>query len=242
MAQCPAGHDSASADYCDLCGLRMDGPVTKHKAPEEFGELAPTHEPARPSTPCPRCGTPGLGRFCEACGYTAAADSVRLLASAEDIAPAQTVIAEEHLAPQVAVWTAVVTANRAHYDAVMANAATGASVVSFPANCPRRTFPLAGSRIRIGRRSLSKEVVPEIDLTGPPADPGISRLHAIFVSQPDGGWAVIDPGSENGVTVNEHEISPGQPVLLRHGDVIFIGAWTSIAIVAPGDSLGEPNV
>lgn len=105
------------------------------------------------------------------------------------------------------------------------------SVVRFPDDCPVRRFPLTGNPLRIGRRSVSREVTPEIDLAGPFADPGISRLHAILRAEPDGCWVVIDPGSENGTTVNGNEISPGQPVPLADGDTIGIGAWTAVTIV-----------
>lgn len=157
--------------------------------------------------------------FCESCGYAATSDIGSVGAARSPRAG----------------WTAVVAASRAHYAAVMATAAVGASVVPFPDNCPELVVPLTGSRMRIGRRSLSREQVPEIDLTGPPADPGVSRLHAILVAQPDGTWAVIDPGSENGTTINNVEIETGQPVPLRDGDSLGIGAWTSITIVAARD-------
>jgi len=74
-------------------------------------------------------------------------------------------------------------------------------------------------------------VSPEIDLTGPPADPAVSRLHAVLVAQPDGSWALIDPGSENGTSVNGTDVEIGELVPLRSGDCISLGAWTTITIV-----------
>jgi len=103
--------------------------------------------------------------------------------------------------------------------------------VPFPNEYPECRIPLTGNKLRIGRRSVSREVTPEIDLTGPPADPAISRLHAVLVAQPDGSWAVIDPGSENGTAVNGAEVAIGEVVPLRAGDVICVGAWTAITIV-----------
>jgi hypothetical protein len=52
--------------------------------------------------------------------------------------------------------------------------------------------------MRIGRRGASRGIEPEIDLTGPPADPGISHLHAVLPVEPHGGWAVLDSGPSNG--------------------------------------------
>jgi hypothetical protein len=209
MPLCPDGHDSAAADYCDVCGARMDGP-TIATAESVDAAAIPDHAQSPSGPPCPRCGAPGLGHFCESCGYAAPLPSARR-------------------------WCAVVTASRAHYENVMAAAALDATGLRFPDNYPERAFELTGSQMRIGRRSVSKEVAPEIDLTGPPADPGVSRLHAILLCQPDGTWTVVDPGSENGTAVNGTEIAPAQPVPLNDGDSICIGAWTAIAIVAADD-------
>jgi hypothetical protein len=132
-------------------------------------------------------------------------------------------------APALA-WTATVTADRAHYDRVVAGGGPDATAMSFPAYCPDRSFRLTGAQMRIGRRSVSRGLTPEIDLTGPPADPGISRLHAVLTAQPGGGWAVVDMGSENGTLVNNSEIPAEVPVQLREGDRINLGAWTAITI------------
>lgn len=207
MARCPDGHESSAADYCDMCGIRIDAPASRPGSAEPAAAAVKAPPPA-PSV-CPQCGAPGLERFCEACGY--ATGPVRMRNTA---------------------WTATVSASRPYYDSVMARGAVESKDVAFPADWPERRFQLAGSRLRVGRRSVSREVAPEIDLTGPPTDPGVSRLHAILISQPDGSWAVEDPGSENGTIVNGSEIPVGQAVPLTSGDTICIGAWTAITIVA----------
>ncbi|MEV8441932.1 FHA domain-containing protein [Actinosynnema sp. NPDC051121] len=51
MATCPAGHDSAADDYCDVCGA----PVRAGAAPQVEGT-------------CAACGAVRVGRFCEECG------------------------------------------------------------------------------------------------------------------------------------------------------------------------------
>jgi pSer/pThr/pTyr-binding forkhead associated (FHA) protein len=84
--------------------------------------------------------------------------------------------------------------------------------------------------LRIGRRSVSRGLEPEIDLTGPPTDPGISHLHAVLIGQPDGSWAVIDRGSSNGTQVNGREIDSRVPVALRDGDRVCLGAWTALTV------------
>ena len=221
MPACPDGHVSAATDYCDVCGVRMDAPV---RAVEAGSPALSSPASAPPGMPCPQCGAPGLGRFCEACGFTTEAQR-----ATRTVAPEQTSLGHGD-APHETTWTAVITASRAHYETVIAGGGLSADEVKFPDNYPERRIPLTGTQLRIGRRSVSKEVRPEIDLTEPPADPAISRLHAVLVVQPDGSWALIDPGSENGTSVNGAEVDVGDLVPLHNGDSICIGAWTAIAI------------
>jgi pSer/pThr/pTyr-binding forkhead associated (FHA) protein len=130
------------------------------------------------------------------------------------------------------VWTAVVTADRAYYDRVIAEGGPDAPTIEFPGYCPERRFRLSGQEMRIGRRSVSRGLEPEIDLTGPPTDPGVSHLHAVLMAEPDGGWAVLDPGSANGTIVNDGEIAAGVRVPLHDGDRVCVGAWTVLTIRA----------
>ena len=127
-------------------------------------------------------------------------------------------------------WTAVVAADRAYYDSVRAENDQDAKLMTFPADVSERRFPLSGTEVRIGRRSVSRRIEPEIDLTGPPTDPGVSRLHAMLIAGPDRSWSVIDPGSPNGILVNGKDVPPGKAVPLRDGDRIHLGAWTVITI------------
>ncbi len=129
-----------------------------------------------------------------------------------------------------ATWTVVVGADRAYYDRVQALTGPEGAAVVFPPYCAERRFQLVGNQMQIGRRSVSRGLAPEIDLTGPPADPGISRLHAVLIATPDGNWAVLDPGSANGTLVNGSEIGIGDQVPLQDGDRINLGAWTAITV------------
>ena len=128
-------------------------------------------------------------------------------------------------------WTAVVTADRAYYDNIHAVDVADAASISFPADVTARRFPLSGTEVRIGRRSRSMRVEPEIDLTGPPTDPGVSRLHAVLTKAPDGTWSVADLGSPNGIQVNDRDVPSAKPIPLRADDRIHLGAWTLITIL-----------
>ncbi|HXP21945.1 MAG TPA: FHA domain-containing protein [Streptosporangiaceae bacterium] len=127
-------------------------------------------------------------------------------------------------------WEAVVTADRSYFDSVVAAGGPDAATIEFPQYCPERRFRLSGREMRIGRRSLSRGLEPEIDLTGPPIDPGVSHLHAVLIAQPDGTWSVLDPGSSNGTQVNGDDIATGMPVPLADGDRVCVGAWTLLTI------------
>jgi pSer/pThr/pTyr-binding forkhead associated (FHA) protein len=123
-----------------------------------------------------------------------------------------------------------VSADRDYFDAVLAASGPDAGDIDYPAYCPERRFRLSGAEVRIGRRSASRGIEPEIDLTGPPSDPGVSRLHAVLIAGEDGTWSVLDPGSANGTLVNGSEIRPNEPVKLREGDRVNLGAWTVLIV------------
>jgi hypothetical protein len=331
MAICPNGHDSASDDFCDICGMRIagspspgsvagtggpGGPGNGGYGPAGNGGYGPAgggSPPGRPGSapspamgmpgpgpgpgpagagdPCPRCGTPRVGQFCEACGYKFGAaqpswspapyapppasgphapppasgpyappsasglsspsqpvsapwpppsaqsaparssgpsvPSVPSVPTAQPVSPTRPVPPSQYVP---AGWTAVVSCDRAYYENVQAASGPEAAAVPFPSYYAERRFRLTGNQMRIGRRSVSRGIDPEIDLTGPPADPGISRLHAVLIAVPDGSWTVLDPGSANGTLVNGAEVPTGVQVPLRDGDRINLGAWTAIAV------------
>jgi hypothetical protein len=269
VAACPAGHDSAATDYCDVCGMRMEVPGQGAPGGQGSGgqmtgaQATVAHVTAamplgQSGQLCPRCGAVRSGRFCEGCGLDL--DAPVLPASAMAATPAVSSAAPPAEPPAVtgpdpgastggapaygaggeqpaaadpavpAGWSVAATADRAYYDTVTASGGPDAALVTFPPYCPERRFALTGREMRIGRRSASRGLTPEIDLTGPPLDPGISRLHAVLIADPVLGWSVIDPGSENGTIVNGKEIPTGVPVPLHDGDRIHLGAWTLITV------------
>ena len=275
MAVCPNGHDSASDDFCDVCGMRIGGspatgpspvasvpppwpdtggrnlPPLRH--PQDRPVLrglrlqlpgSPFHprwpaagrpfsRPGQPSSPRPRnpsdLYSPSRPLRPPAPSAEAApsAPSARSAPSVPSVPPSPSMSSFPY--PQ-ATWTAVVGADRAYYERVQALTGPEGAAVTFPSYCAERRFQLVGNQMRIGRRSVSRGLAPEIDLTGPPADPGISRLHAVLIATPDGSWAVLDPGSANGTLVNGSEIGTGDQVPLHDGDRINLGAWTAITV------------
>jgi FHA domain len=159
--------------------------------------------------------------FCDVCGF--AIDPMDVRGTAPPTVPRPVIPAPQAPRPSTpsgAAWTAVVSADRAYYDSVQATSGPGAGGISFPVHCPQRRFRLAGAEVRVGRVSAGSGIDPEIDLTGPPADPGVSRLHAVLLRGQNGSWSVVDPGSANGTLVNGTEIARDQIVPLHE-----VSAW-----------------
>ncbi|GAA1789632.1 FHA domain-containing protein [Actinomadura chokoriensis] len=230
MPICPRGHTSRGADRCDVCG----DPIGPPQAPLTAGPGAGSEPPA-----CPHCGTPRSGRFCEVDGYDFDTGTLYTVELAIDrAARAVPLVPQPRTGSSPAAQaahsgpSALVAADRAYFDTVVAEMGEDAAGFTFPPYCPERRVPLTGGEVRIGRRSASRGIVPEIDLSAPPEDPGVSHLHAVLLARPGGTWTLVDPGSTNGTTVNggTAPIPVNAPVPMADGDRIHVGVWTTITL------------
>jgi pSer/pThr/pTyr-binding forkhead associated (FHA) protein len=232
---CTEDHSAAGGEYCDVCGLRLRG------------AQAGAAPPPVPAERCQNCGSAREGRFCEVCGYDSAlgpppspvADAAAPEVSIPEVAAPE--VSDVSAAPQPAqggTWSVVVRADRAWFEEVLRRDGPDAATLQFPSFSTERRFALDGPQLAIGRRSRSRGIEPEIDLSAPPVDPGVSALHALLVGRADGGWDVVDLDSTNGTIVGDRPdpIPPNTPVPLADGDVVKVGAWTTITLVGPGQS------
>ncbi|MGH9243144.1 MAG: FHA domain-containing protein [Acidimicrobiales bacterium] len=228
---CPAGHESATEDYCNVCGVAI-GAVPS--PPVETGPVAGSAPGGANPQACPNCGSSHEpdDAFCEVCGLDIATgelpkpppppETLEDENEGEGVeAPAEGALA----APAVAEWVAVATADLDFYE--MNEAEGGAGAVSFPADAVPSEVPLTGDPALIGRRSETQDAQPDIVVD----DPGVSRRHAVLQHHPD-GWQVVDQGSTNGTRVGDDTdpIEAGTPVALGDGDYVLVGAFTRITI------------
>ncbi|MCJ0870856.1 FHA domain-containing protein [Streptomyces sp. AP-93] len=340
MPTCPNGHQSASDDWCEVCGHRMAAPTGTPGAPSYGYGYPPTGEPTAQAELCPQCRTPreAMAPFCEECRYnflTRTATSYtplspdlpqpppppgmpaapqaysqdhfdyqgsrpsRVNRPAEPLQreddwmlpppgrqdyqqppyqqqppPPQQQQAQQQQAQQAppgypqqqpsrtgqyqppphhqqqapppqqsyqqqpyqpqggGSWSATIGPDRTYFMAMMRRSGPEAAGLDLPAYSPEQHLPLSGGQITIGRRRASTGESPDIDLSVPPEDPGVSHQHAVLVQQPDGSWAVVDQNSTNGTTINDGEdsIQPYVPVPLADGDRVHVGAWTTITV------------
>jgi hypothetical protein len=236
--RCPAGHESTSVDYCDVCGAKIDAAAVSPSAPAAVPEppaapdppAAPPPAPDPPAAPapapapapgpkaCPHCDAANVpdALFCEDCGYDFTTGQLPSTG-----APAVAWVAEVWVDPE---WY---SQNRAE--------ATSACP---PAGAPR-VVALTGTSALVGRPSASRQVHPQVDCT---PDSGVSRRHAQLLLDRD-RWFVEDLGSTNGTfvagagTVPSEPIPSGQRRELGDNDRVYLGAWTRLVVrrAMPGE-------
>jgi FHA domain len=276
--KCTNGHDSAAADYCDQCGVKIDGPgsssigpvgsvgsvasVAASVGPASSATPTPAFEsPAVPASPkaagfdvattagtCPNCNgvKDGFSIFCEDCGYdfvtgivppnrtgapgvAAGASGSSSSSSSSATAPSVSTSPGATVINEAGSWMIVVATDRAQFDRV------GDSTVVFPVGVADRVVELTADRALIGRKSTSRNIHPEVDLSPTPEDVAVSRQHAEIVRAADGTFTVSDLGSSNGTFLNGSAaaMAPNTPMPLANGDSISVGAWTTLTLVLP---------
>ena len=248
MATCPNNHESRTNDFCSVCGIEMS--ATPEVAPVTEPKIV-----AGVTETCPICQTPRSGDggdFCEECGYNfktgslaavpvapepespkprpgggkeaeAAAIGGAQLATqqkqteSEPVAPPTEEALQAETAKQKPAWEAIVSVDPAIRGTPIAEAPTGQ---------PERLYPLDGDKF-IGRKSVRRNITPDIDLSN---DTAVSHQQAKLALQSSGEIALVDLGSSNGTLLNNTIIPPNVLHLLKDGDVIGMGSWTKIII------------
>ena len=211
-------------DRYDSCGDFAD-------ALREALGLEP-YDPSRPRAGRPAAQTPS--RSAATAPLTVPPDSppTKLLPGSPSLPSMVSVPSPPSASPSPpGTWTAVVAADRVYYESVQAVSDQDAASIVFPAFVPERRFRLSGTEVRIGRRSVSRHIEPEIDLTGPPTDPGVSRLHAVLIAGPDRNWSVVDAARRTASWSTARTSRPAKPCRCA---TVTVSTW------APGPSSPSP--
>ncbi|MHB8184573.1 MAG: FHA domain-containing protein [Dermatophilaceae bacterium] len=260
---CPNGHASESSDYCDTCGAPIvASSIVASSTPDSGGPSGSSSAPVTSGTgssaattsttqPCPNCALTNTADalFCEACGYDFTTGSMPRPTASTPIPAAPTnpldlgsapagAQVPDSLAPSVEVeWVAEVWVDPDWY-------ADQESDEACPSPGLPAVVPLRAQSLLIGRRSVSRNIHPEIECT---ADVGVSRRQAQLTT--DGRrWWVEDLQSSNGTYVGpasgplpEDPLPPGQRRELAEDDRIYLGAWTRIVVrrATPEEQAGQ---
>jgi hypothetical protein len=244
--RCPAGHETASLDYCDVCGVPV-GASAGAGAPAPSPPPAPP-TPKAPATPasaasaapkrCPSCqdSNPGDALFCETCGYDFTTGQLPPPApprSSLDLDPAAPAApaapAPASPSPTAgADWMAEIWVDPAWYERNREDTTDPCPAAGAP-----KIVPLAGTNALIGRPSSSRQITPQVDCS---PDSGVSRRHAQLLLDGE-QWYVEDLGSTNGTFVAAaagalpvDPIPSGQRRELGDNDRVYVGAWTRIVV------------
>jgi hypothetical protein len=183
---------------------------------------------------CPNCGAGSLpgALFCEDCGYDFTTGQLPRPPQPPLLPPSGTGAPSDlpgavPPGPQGQVeWVAEVWVDPDWH---------AAQDVSEPCPSPGmpEVLPLRGTSQLIGRRSVSRNIHPQIDCG---ADTGVSRRHAQLTT--DGQrWWVEDLQSSNGTYVGtggsplpDDPVPPGQRTELPDDARLYVGAWTRIVV------------
>jgi FHA domain len=263
MATCPAGHDSATDDYCDTCGAPLavastGSPLSPEPAAASTPGTAPTPGDGRPSGRAAdpeAAGDAGAGAASGptsegAAEATGAGGTAGMAASAGEASAAggvacpgcgDTVVGRfcescgYDIESGQAPKRAAVTLTLSA-DRGHWDRMVGSGEPAFPPAVPAITFELTGDRATLGR--VTTGAAPDVDLalSGAAADPAVSHHQCEFERQGGGGtWTVQDSGSSNGTWINDADepLPAGQIHTLTEGDRIFVGAWTCLTVHLP---------
>ena len=234
MTRCQkCGAKSETTDYCDQCGAALASmtSVASDNSPEAPAPVTLANVLVERAGACPACGSTRepLELFCEHCGFDfltgttpppppppppTATDSANAVPKSRLPAEGALKAWELEIAVDLGRWNAQATL---HPDATAAPAATVVALVT--------------ATVQIGRRSASRKINPDIDLSQLTGDPAVSHSHAQLSRSDDGRWWLRDLKSANGTSLGGNPVGEAAQVL-SDGDLITLGAWTTISVAS----------
>ncbi len=210
--RCPQGHESADADYCDVCGTPNPAYSTIHRPQTSTGWFA--------SQQCPVCSSERLGedRYCTECGY----DFDMGQPLPHGLEPAPQPASGPGAGQQAPAPTAAASPTLAVVTELDATRFGEQGAPPPPADVPERLYIIDRSPLVIGRDGPGLD----IPIQG---DPYVSRHHAEIVWT-GSGWGVRDLGSTNSTRVNGDVLQGSEVRLLAPEDVIEVGFFSQLKV------------
>jgi hypothetical protein len=214
--RCPQGHESADAEYCDICGT--PNPAYSIVRDPGVGSQAGRWSMAEP---CLVCGTQrfGVDRYCTNCGYDFEMD-LPLGHGAETMVE-QPMPATNGMPPAM-MATASAAPSLALVTDVNVNRFDEPGSPPPPADVSERLYIVDRSPIVIGRDGSNLDV----PIHG---DPYVSRRHAEIVWT-GSGWGIRDLGSTNGTRINGVVLQGSEVRHLMPEDVIEVGFFSQLKV------------
>ena len=222
-ATCSNGHESEWDDYCSVCGESLSGTSEAPEGPASEAPVPEVSEVAEAALSCPNCSEVYAAGdiFCENCGYDFLSGTLP-----DEVEPA----AEPAAASTGG--TATISVDLAFFERMQF------AGVEPPAEIPEPvTIDLPPTDVLVGRHSERRGTFPEIDLASvfgedsPATDPAVSSSHC-RLHRGASGWTITDLDSTNGTFLADDTdpLTPGRPMSLMPGTVIYVGAWTRIEL------------
>ena len=221
------------AEYCEDCGASLAASAAPQGTPA--AQMTPPVVAATPDSQTVPAGivagdeAPAAGS--EAAAAPTGSGSAAPEGAAPEAAPLDATTPDATLVEPAPTGDATASATPA---STTATAPAGATTGQNPRLIARRhgaasgeEYPLLGDRLVVGRFDAETGPV-DIDLSGTPEAPQLSRHHAEIYREADGRWYVKDLGSTNGVWVKGAGSSTFGPRLtapqaLTSGDEVAFG-------------------
>ena len=189
------------AIYCERCGFRLP---------------AAADQPASESVPCPACGALNLPGelFCQSCGVVLAPISAQP-------PPLPRPLDRQEKTPAPAPVGADLGVRPARSGSTISSSVRGklrqrdtGRVCEFPTGKPQ---------LLVGRSDIAEGFFPDVDLEPFEGENmGVSRRHALLTTRGDAVY-LEDLNSTNFTFLNHQLLVPGQPQMLKDGDIIQLG-------------------
>ena len=203
---CPQGHSSVTTDYCDQCGTPIAVPPVAADADAEISSVTEVRVAEATAELCPLCDTPRTpgDRYCEVDGYDF-----------------------ERPGESVAVWSAVVRADRARFELLSPDD------LEFPDAPTTLTCALDAESVSVGRQSPSRASSPTSTSPVPTRTPACRAVTCASTNCPTARmqWSTVVRRTARRSTTTPRRSHRTRRCPSPRATTCTSAAWTTITIV-----------